>query len=192
MKNRDMRKGSFLRKLFTVAFLLYWFGFLIVAVFVCIRDKDYGMLLFTLPFWLAGIYVIKKRLLNSRTGKRNDLQIPIAIIVSGMLVLFTLVAGIMLLVQGVWTSDGGLIFFGGFFFFGGFTFVLGALAVKGYFDRCKVDVLGLYIGILFIAIGGGILAMIYQQEFGLWIIIPGLMVLVGACQVVKCLKKRAK
>ena len=68
-----MKKGNFLRKLFTVAFLLYWFGFLITAVFVCIRDKDYGMLLFTLPFWLAGIYVIKKRLLNSKTVRRNEL-----------------------------------------------------------------------------------------------------------------------
>lgn len=184
-----MKKGSFLSKLFTVAFLLYWFGFLIVAVFVCIRDKDYGMLLFTVPFWLAGIYVIKKRLLNRKTRQRNDLQIPIALIISGMLVLVVLVAGIMLLVQGIWTSDGGLIFFGGFFFFGAFTFVLGALTVKGCFDKCKIDVLGLYVGILFMAIGGGIIAMIRQQEFGFWIIIPGLMVFAGVYQVVKCLKE---
>jgi len=187
-----MKKGNLLSKLFTVAFLLYWFGFLIAAVFVCIRDKDYGMLLFTLPFWLAGIYVIKKRLLNSKTGKRNGLQIPIAIVAGGVLVLFTLVAGIVLLVQGIWTLNVGLIFFGGFFAFGAFTFVLGALTVKGCFDKCKVDVLGLYIGILFVAIGGGIIAMIYQQEFGFWIIIPVLMVLAGVYQVIKCLKERNK
>lgn len=187
-----MKKGNFFSKLFTVAFLIYWFGFLIAAVFVCIRDKDYGMLLFTLPFWLAGFYVIKKRLLNGKTKRRNGLQIPIAIVAGGVLVVFTLVAGIILMIQGIWTSDGRLIFFGGFFAFGSFTFVLGALTVKGCFDKCKVDVLGLYVGILFIAIGGGIIAMIYQQEFGVWIIIPVLMILVGVCQVVKCLKERTK
>ena len=184
-----MKKGNFLRKLFTIAFLLYWFGFLVTAVFVCIRDKDYGMLLFTVPFWLAGFYVIKKRLLNGKTKRRNGLQISSAIVAGGVLVLFTLVMGIILLVQGIWISDGRLIFLGGFFAFGAFTFVLGALTVKGCFDKCKVDVLGLYVGILFIAIGGGIIAMIYQQEFGLWIIIPALMSLVGVYQVVKCLKE---
>jgi len=184
-----MKKGNFLSKLFTIAFLLYWFGFLITAVFVCIRDKDYGMLLFTVPFWLAGVYVIKKRLLNVKTKRQSGLQIPIAIVAGGVLVVVTLVAGIMLIIQGVWISDGGLIFAGGFFTFGAFTFVLGALTVQGYFDKCKVDVVGLYAGILFIAIGGGIIAMISQQEFGLWIIIPVLMVIAGVYQVVKCLKE---
>lgn len=67
--------------------------------------------------------------------------------------------------------------------------MLGALTVKGCFDKCKIDVLGLYVGILFMAIGGGIIAMIRQQEFGFWIIIPGLMVFAGVYQVVKCLKE---
>ena len=82
------------------------------------------------------------------------------------------------------------IFAGGFFSFGTFTFVLGALTVKGYFDKCKIDVLGLYVGILFVIIGGGIIAMIYQQEFGFWIIIPALMIVVGILQIKKCLKAK--
>ena len=30
--------------------------------------------------------------------------------------------------------------------------------------------------------------MIYQQEFGFWIIIPALMIVVGILQIKKCLK----
>ena len=68
--------------------------------------------------------------------------------------------------------------------------MLGALTVKGYFDKCKVDVLGLYVGILFVLIGGGIIAMIYQQEFGFWIVIPILMIAAGILQIVKCIKQK--
>lgn len=38
------------------------------------------------------------------------------------------------------------------------------------------------------AIGVGIIAMIYQQKFGLWIIIPVLMIGVGVVQIVKCIR----
>ena len=82
-----------------------------------------------------------------------------------------------------------LLFAGGFFTFGAFTFVMAALTVRGYFERCKVDVLGLYIGILFVAIGIGIIAMIYRQKFGLWITIPILMIGAGVVQIVKCIKR---
>ena len=48
---------------------------------------------------------------------------------------------------------------------------------------------GLYIGILFVAIGIGIIAMIYRQKFGLWIVIPVLMIGAGVVQIVKCIKR---
>ena len=53
-------------KLFTIGFLLFWFGFLSVAVFVCIRDKNYNTLVFTLPFWIAGILIVKRRFRSSK------------------------------------------------------------------------------------------------------------------------------
>ena len=62
--------------------------------------------------------------------------------------------------------------------------------MKGCFDKCKIDVLGLYVGIFFVAIGSGIIAIIYQQQFGLWIIIPVLMIVAGALQIVKCIKNK--
>ena len=175
-------------KLYIIGFLLFWFGFLSVAAFLCIRDENYNTLLFTLPFWIAGIFIVKRRLLRNHTGKKDERQFPIGIIISILLVLITLVAGILFLIQGVMKSDMKLLFAGGFFAFGAFTFVMAALTVRGYFERCKVDVLGLYIGILFVAIGIGIIAMIYRQKFGLWITIPILMIGAGVVQIIKCIK----
>ena len=99
-----------------------------------------------------------------------------------------LASGILFLIQGIIASDMKLLFAGGFFAFGAFTFVMAALTVRGYFERCKVDVLGLYIGILFVAIGMGTIVMIYRQKFGLWITIPILMIGAGVVQIVKCIK----
>ncbi len=176
-------------KYFTIGFLLFWFGFLIAAAGICVRDKNYSMLLFTLPFWLAGITIAKKRLFNKKSKKIVSLPFPIGVIISVALVMITLVAGILLLIKGIMTLDMGMIFAGGFFAFGAFTFVLGALTLKGYFDKCKVDVLGLYIGVFFVVIGGGITAMIYRQTFGFWILIPILMIVAGIVQIIKCFKK---
>lgn len=49
-------------KLFATGFFLFWFGFLIVAGYISIRDNQLGMLLFSIPFWLAGFVFAKKRL----------------------------------------------------------------------------------------------------------------------------------
>ena len=73
---------------------------------------------------------------------------------------------------------------------GAFTFVLAALTVRGCFEHYKVDVLGLYIGILFVVIGIGVIAMIYNQNFGLWIVIPVMMIGAGVLQINKCIKNK--
>ena len=49
-------------KLFAAGFLLFWFGFLAVASYISIRDNQFNMLLFSIPFWLAGFFFAKKRL----------------------------------------------------------------------------------------------------------------------------------
>lgn len=125
-------------KLFTIGFLLFWFGFLSVAVFVCIRDKNYNTLVFTLSFWIAGILVVKRIFLGSQINKNGRIPIHMGIILSivSMLVLF--VAGILFMIQGVMTSDMKLIFAGAFFTFGTFTFVLAALTAKGCFEDLDV------------------------------------------------------
>lgn len=184
--------GMLFNKAYAVGFLLFWFGFLVFAAYNCIRDEDYQMLLFTLPFWFVGIYFAKNRLFDMQSKNTVQIRFPLGIILSAVSVLVCIVVGIMLLIRGIMTHDFGLLFAGGFFAFGAFTFVLGVLTIKGCFDKCAIDVLGLYIGILFTLFGGGIIAMIYQQKFGLWIIIPSLMMIAGVFQIVKSLRRNEK
>ena len=49
-------------RLFAAGFFLFWFGFLTVAGYISLRDNQPGMLLFSIPFWLAGFFFAKKRL----------------------------------------------------------------------------------------------------------------------------------
>lgn len=46
------------KKIYLFGFLLYWFGFLIIWDISVIRDKNIGMVLFSLPFWAVGIFVL--------------------------------------------------------------------------------------------------------------------------------------
>lgn len=47
-------------KSYIVIFLLLWFGFLIVFIIGSIKQGDPELALFTIPFWIFGIFVIKK------------------------------------------------------------------------------------------------------------------------------------
>ena len=120
-------------------------------------------------------------------------------IVGAGLVGIVLLSGLVILALGIIRAETFMIFFGGFFTFGALAFVLGALNIMGRFDKYKVDVLGLYVGILFVVIGIGIPVVKYRemqslsetiQAFGFWILIPIIMTAVGALQIVKCLKNR--
>jgi len=93
-------------------------------------------------------------------------------------------------------SKNGLIYFGAFFTFGSLTFIIAALSVKGCFDKFKIDILGTYIGLLFLMIGVGII--LFQtgttmslietiKSFGILIIIPIMFIAVGIIQILKCL-----
>ena len=175
-------------KAFILGFLLFWFGFLAVAAFICIRDQSYGMLLFTLPFWVVGFFIGKNKLLGKKSRKEAS-PFRFAFVVSTALVTITILAGIFLLILGVYRKELGLLFAGAFFALGAFTFVLGWLTVNGHFARYKIDVLGLYMGILVAGIGIGILLW-KLEELRFWILVPVLMVIAGVLQIVKCLKNK--
>lgn len=182
-------KNNLFHKIFTIIFFLFWFGFLIFAAYICLRDENYGMLLYSGLFWIVGIIFARKKLFNNKP-KRAKTGIPLfGIIVSILLVIVVILAGIGLLIQGILEKELGLIFMGSFFLLGGLAFVLGALTIKGCFDKCKIDILGLYAGVFFVIFGGGFVAMSIQQKIGIWTIIPVLMTLAGVVQIVKCFKK---
>jgi len=190
-----LKKGKWItafHKLFILGFLLFWFGFLAAAAYTCIRSKNYGMLLFTLPFWVIGFFVVKNKLLGikGKQGKKDTASpFRFAFVVSAALVVIAIAAGIFLLVLGVQRKEPVLLFGGVFFVLVSLAFPLGWLTVSGKLANSTVDVLGLYMGIVVAGIGICILVWKFV-ELGLWMIVPILMIAAGLAAVIKCLKHK--
>lgn len=155
--------------------------------------------MFLIPFCIVGIFLIKNKLLNKKQKKSEESFFTFAFITSALLVVIAFLTGIFLLVQGIKEGDYGLIFGGEIFTSGSLAFLLAGLTIKGCFDNLKIDVLGLYAGVVIAVIGLGFLLLKYREfyslietvkSFGWWIVIPIMMTLVGIFQVVKCLKNR--
>lgn len=56
----------FFHKLYTIGFLIFWFGFLIVADYISINNKQYDMIIFSIPFWIVGIYFAYKNFIKKK------------------------------------------------------------------------------------------------------------------------------
>ena len=54
---------------FKIVFFLSWFGFLAVVCYVTIKDGNYGKLLFTVPFWLGGIFFVVRKFKGKKDSK---------------------------------------------------------------------------------------------------------------------------
>lgn len=183
------RMANLFRRIYVDGFALFWFGFVSVGVFQSVRERNYGMVLYLLLFAAVGYWVMRKPKREANgTAKFNT-----GLIIACGLVCIALLAGVFLLVLGFMRHEGGLIFGGAFFLMGGIAFVLGGLSVKGCFDNCKIDVVGLYFGIVFVIVGIGFFIMAYQNPANvprLVLVIPALMAVAGAALVVKCIKNR--
>ena len=186
-------------KLFIAGFFLFWFGFLIFACYITVRDKNYVFTVFTLPFWLSGIYFMRKKLFSVNKEKEEKSKINFIKIISAGLVITVLLAGLFLIVFGIIKAEKAAIFAGLFFTFGAGAFIIFALTAMGCFDKIKTDVLGLYIGVFFTAVGIGIPLLKFTetfsvlktlQNFGPWIFIPLMLFAVGIFQTVRCIKKK--
>lgn len=190
----DRKKLEFIfGKIFVLGFLLFFIGLLVFAGYTSVRDKNYSLLVFSIPFWIVGIFFIKNKLLNKTEKKNGESVLTFAIVISALLVVIALLAGIFLLVLGFKDSNMRLVFGGVIFTFGSLVFVLAALTIKGCFDKVKIDVLGLYAGAVIAIIGIGFILLMFKEpvnSYGLWVIIPILMTVVGVYQIVKCLKNK--
>ncbi len=51
-------------KLYTVGFLLFWFGVLVLGCYLSLINREYQMIIFTIPFWLVGIYMVYKNFIK--------------------------------------------------------------------------------------------------------------------------------
>ena len=187
------KKGvaNFFRKIFIAGFFLFWFGFVGAGAYICIRDKNYGMLLFLAIFLVVGVFFARRKLFDKKSSENSILAFR-AVIGAG-LVLIVLLAGILLVFVGIKRQEPVIIFMGAFFMLGALAFVLGVLTIKGCFDKCKIDILGLYFGIVFIIIGIGFFIVGYHNKENIpsvVLVIPALMAGAGALQTMKCIKNR--
>ena len=85
-------------KSFTIGFLLFWFGFLIYANYIAIKDKQWQLVAFSLVFWIVGIYFAKKRLVKPKEKTSNEksktkLNIDFRILTRALLVIIVLLSG---------------------------------------------------------------------------------------------------
>lgn len=93
-------------KLYILGFLLFWLGFLGAAVFWCIKDENYNTIWFTLPFWIVGISLIKRRLLCKQTNRHGKILIHPGIILSVLSILVLLAACIVQIIKCIRNEQG--------------------------------------------------------------------------------------
>lgn len=95
--------ANIFNKLYTISFIIFWFGFLIFICYLSFKSNNYLLLIFSIPFWLVGIYIIRKYLFktNSRTTKNNKININFPVIIGSFLIGLVLIIGIVCLVIGI-------------------------------------------------------------------------------------------
>lgn len=275
--------ANIFEKLFIISFITFWFCFLLFWSYLVIKDNNYLSLLFTIPFWMAGIYIIRKFLLEVKSKTifsyiNKSFNVPV--ILSCFLVISVLVTGTVCLfigikgnnklnettknyvtIDGFFTNyeiynkskknnttsykliytfkvDGKeykvstdygssyipeknsvrkvqynpsnpnesilsgtnsknfLIYFGAFFILVSIAFIIGALHMKGVFNKVNIDIMGLYVGITFFIIGMGIIffesgtkssLLDIIKSLGLWFVIPISFIIIGIYQIIRCL-----
>lgn len=103
----DKKKyATIFNKVFIISFLLFWFGFIIMWCYTSFKQGNPIQTIFTIPFLIAGIYIIKKKLLKPKENSNNEkskikLNIDIRILISALLVIIVLLSGIAMLFFGI-------------------------------------------------------------------------------------------
>lgn len=189
----------FFDKLFKGGFFLYGFGFLIFFDYLALKDKQYGLVIYSLLFWAVLFFVFKRVFFSNNREAENPPKFNIAKIAASGLVIVSFLAGVVLLVLGIARKEAGIIFTGTFFALVSSVFILFHLSVSGVFEKFKTDLLGLYIGIVVALVGMGIPIVKFTEvlsvkgtikSFGVWIFVPIILFSAGVFQIVKTLKNR--
>lgn len=103
-----------LKKVYVASFLLYCVGFLIFWCYLNIIDKNYILLLFSIPFWLIVIYIAKRYLFGIKDHKpsrksssksiektNKKLSPNFKVIISISLIGFCIICGLIMLFSGI-------------------------------------------------------------------------------------------
>ena len=51
-------------EVYVIAFLIYWFGFLMIWNYISFKNREYMQIVVSVPMWLAGFYFAHKRLIK--------------------------------------------------------------------------------------------------------------------------------
>lgn len=189
----------FFDKLFKGGFFLYGFGFLTFFDYLALKDKQYGLLVYSLLFWAVLFFVFKRIFFNSNREAEKPPKFNIAKIAAAGLVIISLLAGVALLILGIARKEAGIIFAGAFFALVSSVFILFHLSASGFFKKIKTDLLGLYIGIVSALVGMGIPIVKFTEvlsvkgtikSFGVWIFVPIILFTAGIFQIIKTLRNR--
>lgn len=98
-----------LNKIYQITFLIYWFGFLGYWCYLSSLDKKYSLLILSVPFWLAGIYIIYKSFFKKKDSLEKEVQrnrkreskVNFKVIISSFLIGICLLSGIAMLFFGI-------------------------------------------------------------------------------------------
>lgn len=89
-----------------ISFILFWFGFIIMWCYTSFKQGNPIQTIFTIPFWIAGIYIVKKKIFKPKEKNNNEkskikLNIDIRILISALLMILVLLSGIAMLFFGI-------------------------------------------------------------------------------------------
>ena len=60
----NYKYSNIFSNIYFISFFTYFFGILIIWCYLVIRDGNYAMLIFSIPFWIIGIFLLVRRFLR--------------------------------------------------------------------------------------------------------------------------------
>lgn len=93
-------------KINVIAFLIYLFGFTTFWCYTSLKNGAYLQTIFSIPFWIAGIFIIRKRFFSQKANtnnkkKKSKINIDFKILISAFLVLVVFLSGVVMLFFGI-------------------------------------------------------------------------------------------
>lgn len=93
-------------KINMIAFLIYLFGFITFWCYTSLKIGAYIQIIFSIPFWIVGIFIIRKRFFSQKAKIHNEkkkakINIDFRILISAFLVLVVFLSGIVMLFLGI-------------------------------------------------------------------------------------------
>ena len=212
-----LQYAKIFEKIYGISFLLFWFGFLIAEAIFSSRDKNYSMLLFSIPFWIAGIVAFnkfflgksiepKKRFEKSVTTRNGEeISTSYKTVLSAFLVGFALMTGLIMLFFGIKNKYPPFLLIGSTFALVALSFVVAALYVFGYLNNLRIDIMSIYVGAILLVMGIGIILFIVVfknglplslnaiiKSLGIWLPIPTVFILLGGSMLIDAIFFRNK